>query len=101
MKPKKHVSEEFKHQCVATYKHRGKRTLAEVALELNVGESTLSRWVKEFDSAAAAEVLPLGSDAEKILKLQREILQLKNENDFLKKISVYFAQDMPKPFKKP
>lgn len=101
MDQKKHFSEEFKRQCVASYKHRGKRSLGAVSSELGIAASTLSRWVKELDVVNVFQVEPLVSDSEKILKLQKENQQLKNENDFLKKISVYFAQEAPQPFKKP
>jgi transposase len=100
MKQKNHASEDFKQQCVASYKHRGKRSLAEVALELGVGQSTLSKWVKDFNLKNEGQIVPIGDDAEKILRLQKENQQLKNENEFLKKISVYFAQEAPQPFKK-
>ena len=99
-KQRQKSSEVFRSQCVATCRHRGKQSLADVALSLNVGQSTLSKWVKQSNLANAGDPETSDEKTQAILKLQKENLQLKNENDFLKKISFYFAQEAPQPFKK-
>ena len=101
MKKLKHSSEEYKRQCVASYRCRGKRTLAEVAADFDIAPSTLSNWNKHFELENATVQSSGESEVQRILRLEKLVLQQKNEIDFLKKISVYFAQESPAVCKKP
>ena len=49
---KRKVSEEFKKQCVESYRRRGNRSAESVAAELDVGKSTLAKWVNALRMGA-------------------------------------------------
>lgn len=92
---KRKVSEEFKKQCVESYHRRGNRSAESVAAELDVGKSTLAKWVKEAKIAALGMPLASKSEIERMLQLEKENQLLKYENAFLKKISSYLAKEVP------
>ena len=68
------------------------RTTAQVAADLGIGLSTLTKWKTKIDQAA----LMAGphDDVEKELKrLRRENELLRAERDLLKKATVFFAKE--------
>ena len=70
----------------------GGRTVEEVAANLGIGRSTLTKWKTKFDRAE----LMAGphDDVEKELKrLRRENELLRAERDLLKKATVFFAKE--------
>ena len=70
------------------------QTVAHVARELNVNETTLGNWVKEYRETHADDepALPV-SERARLRELERETRELKMENEFLKKAAAYFARD--------
>ena len=52
------------------------RPIAQVARELGIGEATLD-----------------GSDRARLREVERQLREVKMENEFLKKVASYFAQD--------
>ena len=81
---------EFKQEAVDLLRRSGK-TVTQVAHELGIGQTTLSRWNGQ---AAAA---PLGSKSflatEELKGLRREVDQLRQERDILKKAVAFFAKE--------
>jgi transposase len=70
------------------------RTIADVARSLDVVEQTLGNWVKAYRELHAGEE-PGGlsvSDRARIKELEREIRELKLENEFLGKSVAFFAK---------
>ena len=70
----------------------GGRTIEEVAANLGIGRSTLSKWKTKLDRVE----LMAGphDDVEKELKrLRREVELLRAERDLLKKATVFFAKE--------
>ena len=72
MMSKRKVSEEFKKQCVESYRRRGNRSAESVAAELDVGKSTLAKWVKEAKIAALGMPLASKSEIQRMLQLEKE-----------------------------
>ncbi len=70
------------------------RPIVQVARELGVNEGTLGNWVNQYRVAHADEEPPM-TPAERIqlAEAQREVRELRMENEFLKKAAVYFARD--------
>jgi transposase len=69
-------------------------SIAQVARELGVNEQTLRNWVNAYRRAHAGEEPPPTADERARLKeLEREVRELRLENDFLKKAAAYFAKD--------
>ena len=87
---------EYKDEAVKLVINTG-RTVSAVARELGVQESTLGRWVHDFRARAAAGQAGQGGLSEteraELLRLRRENSDLKLDRAFLKKASLFFAQE--------
>lgn len=92
-----HHSDEFKREAVRLLKASGK-TLHAQARELGVDPSTLWAWKDKIDhendpvTERNAEGALLSKD-EEIRRLKRENETLKEERDFLKKATAFFAKE--------
>ena len=72
----------------------GPRPVAQVARELGINEGTLGNWVNEHRKEHADEEPPLTtSERARLTEAEREIRELRMENEFLKKAAAYFARD--------
>ncbi|WP_158865251.1 transposase [Leifsonia sp. AG29] len=76
------------------------RPLSQVARELGVSNSALSRWVAEDDFAKAqaekaAGVVPVldADEQAELVRLRREVRRLETENEILKRAAAYFAKE--------
>jgi transposase len=93
-KRKKHP-EEFKREAVRLLEGRGERTVADVAASLGVAENMLHSWKRKYGSAAEQVRKERGGETpeEELKRLRREVTQLKQERDVLKKSVAVFARD--------
>jgi len=95
-KRKRH-SEEFKREAVRLLKESGK-TLHEQSRELGIDPATLWAWreriIHEKDpvTESSVEGVLLTKD-EEIKRLKREVENLREERDFLKKATAFFAKE--------
>jgi transposase len=87
-KARRQFDEQFKREAVRFLEETG-RPLAEVARELKVSEPALWRWRKRFGTGTTEALSP--SDASELRRLRRENAILRQERDFLKKATAYFA----------
>ena len=70
------------------------RPITQVARELGVNDGTLGNWVKQYRDEHADEEPPLTvSERIQLAEAQRELRELRVENEFLKKAAAYFARD--------
>ena len=87
---------EYKDEAVKLVINTG-RTVATVARELGINEATLGRWVNAFRVRAAEGEAGQGGLSEteraELLRLRRENSDLKLDRAFLKKASLFFAQE--------
>jgi len=87
---------EYKDEAVKLVINTG-RTVAIVARELGLNEATLGRWVHNFRARATAGDAGQGGLSEteraELLRLRRENSDLKLDRAFLKKASLFFAQE--------
>ena len=93
-KRKKHA-EEFKREAIRLLEGRGERTIADVAASLGVAENLLHAWKRTYGSAAEQVRKERGGETpeEELKRLRREVTQLKQERDVLKKSVAVFARD--------
>ena len=91
-KARRRFDEQFKREAVRFLEETG-RPLREVAEELKVGESALYRWRQQFGTATGDQLSP--TDAVELRRLRREVEVLRQERDFLKKATAYFANPSP------
>ena len=69
-------------------------SIAQVARELGINDTTLGFWVKDYRKKLAGEPLPQDMPAqERIRELERRNRELEMENAFLKKAASYFARE--------
>jgi len=69
-------------------------TIAHVARELNLNETTLGNWVKEYREAHSGdEPVLAGSERARLRELERENRELKMKVEFLSKAAAYFAAE--------
>ena len=87
-------SKEFKQEAVRLVETSNKNK-AEIARDLGISDSALSKWCKEFTNAGDQAFPGKGHQtelAEKVKQLQREVEILRQERDILKKAVRIFAQ---------
>jgi transposase len=85
--------EAYKKKTVQYIKESGK-AVAEVARELKIKDNTLYGWVKKY--AAEPEVVAnqaFKSEDHKLREMQKQIRDLQEENEILKKAMHFFAKD--------
>jgi len=85
----------FKLEAVRLVRERGV-SAAQAARDLDVHESVLRKWVKEF-AADPQHAFPgqglMKPEQQEIERLRREVIRLKAERDILKKATAFFAKE--------
>lgn len=84
--------EEFKRRTVEHMESTGKRP-TDIARELNVPKSTLSRWIKQYGTGAETAQTQVFVDYERLKKLEQLTRDLQEENEILKKAMHFFTKD--------
>jgi len=85
---------EFKINSVKLYHESGKN-LVEIAKRLGIPESTLRGWVKQFETEGSNSFPGSGfvtSSNEELYRLRRELADVKEERDILKKAMAIFSR---------
>ena len=74
------------------------RTIAEVARDIGVGEALLGRWVAIERSRMddPPEAMDVNERAE-LVRLRREVAELRMDREFLKKAAAFFATQNSSP----
>jgi len=89
-KPRRSFTSEFKQEAVDLLR-RSTKSQTQVARELGIAQTTLSRW------ALQADRMPLGAKGflatEELKVLRREVERLRQERDILKKAVAFFAKE--------
>lgn len=85
------VTEEFKREAVRLTETSG-RTVAQVAADLGIGKSTLTRWKTQFKEA---DILsgPHDDVQKELARLRLENKILRQERDLLKNAAAFFAKE--------
>ena len=90
---RREFSPEYKDEAVGLVINTG-RTVAVVARELGINEATLGRWVNLQKDRQGAGDAPLSeSERVELARLRKEVAELKLDRAFLKKASLFFAQE--------
>lgn len=70
------------------------RSIAEVAREYGLNETTVGGWVKKYRAAHATDEPALElSERARLRELERRVREVEMENAFLKKAAAYFAKE--------
>ena len=90
---RREFSPEYKDEAVGLVINTG-RTVAVVARELGINEATLGRWVNLHKDRQVDGDTPLSeSEQVELARLRKEVAELKLDRAFLKKASLFFAQE--------
>ncbi len=84
---------EFKDEAVKLVINTG-RPVATVARELGLHEQSLGRWVSAFKARQADGHALSETDQAELVRLRKENAELKLDRAFLKKASLFFAQEV-------
>ena len=72
-----------------------------IAPKIGCGRDTLRRWVKQSEIDSGRKDGQTSDDRTKIKAMEREIRELRQANEILRKASAYFAQaELARPFKR-
>ena len=73
----------------------------EIAGKLGCSDDSLHDWWKQARRDAGAQPGPTTAETARIKALEREVRELRQANEILKKASAYFAQaELDRPFRK-
>ena len=90
---RREFSPEYKDEAVRLVINTG-RPVATVARELGINEATLGRWVNSFKARQDASDGALSeTERAELARLRKENSELKMDRAFLKKASLFFAQE--------
>ncbi len=93
MKKRLSYSPEFREEAVKSV-IESSRPIAQVAKELGMVEQTLGNWVAAYRRDHAGDEPPLTvPERTRLREQERELRELRIENDFLKRAAAYFAKD--------
>jgi transposase len=92
---RRQFTREFKLEAVRLLSS-GERKVEELARDLGVRADVLRGWTKQAEGSGEEDVFPgngkLTSKDEELRALRRELEEVKQERDFLKKAATYFAK---------
>jgi transposase len=85
---------EFKRDAVALVKREGK-TVSEVARNLGIARSLLQRWIEQHRDRDrdGNPRKSRGAEGEELRQLRKQLRDVTEERDILKKALAYFADD--------
>ena len=84
-------TEEFKREAVRLIETSG-RTIAQIADDLGVGLSTLTRWKRIYREAASSSE-PHVDLTQELARLRKENSVLRQEREILKRAATFFAKE--------
>jgi len=87
----RHFTEDFRREAVRLTQTSG-RTIKQVADDLDIGLSTLTRWKRKFHEADLLAG-PHDDIEKELARLRKENDILRQERDLLKKAAAFFARE--------
>ncbi len=84
-------AEDFKREAVRLTQTSG-RTISQVAADIGIGLSTLTRWKRKYQEADLLSG-PQDDVEKELARLRKENKLLREERDLLKNAAVFFAKE--------
>jgi transposase len=92
-RPRRFFPPEYKAEVVELIRSTGK-TVGQVACELDLTETAVRQWVKQADLDARQRSDGLTTtEREELRRLRREVRDLREEREILRKAAVFFARE--------
>lgn len=85
-------TKEFQKEAVDLVRSNG-ASVAQVARDLDLTESTLRRWVNQAEVDEGTKDGLTTQEREELGKLRKEVRVLREERDILKRATVFFAKE--------
>jgi transposase len=87
-------TDEFRAGAVSLVLEKGK-TMAQVARDLDLTQSTLGRWVEQAraDAGKSARGTLTTEEKDELARLRKEVRELRLEREILKKAAAFFAKE--------
>ena len=88
------------------FEHAGEHTpqwaaISSIAAKIGCTAETLRGWVRQAERDQGKRAGPTSDDRERVKALEREVRELRQANEILRKASAYFAQaELDRPFRK-
>ena|SRR5687768_12922485 len=88
------------------FEHQGEHAsqwtaIGSIAAKIGCTAETLRGWVRQAERDQGLRAGPTSDDRERIKALEREVRELRQANEILRKASAYFAQaELDRPFRK-
>ena len=77
------------------------KAIASVAEKIGCNHETLRNWVRQAERDAGERAGPTSDEKARIRELEREVRELRQANEILRKASAYFAQaELDRPLKR-
>ncbi len=106
-KTKINFSPEVRERAVRMlHEHQGEYSsqwaaIQSIAAKIGCTAETLRRWLRETEKTSGAQEELTTSERERLKALEREVRELRQANEILRKASAYFAQaELDRPFKR-
>lgn len=88
---RREFTDEFKIQVVSLYNSGKPRS--EIIREYDLTSSTFAQWINRYNNSGSFKIKDNRSEEEtELIKLKKQIKQLKMENDILKQAALIMAQ---------
>ena len=91
-RPRRKFSDEFKRDAVEIVNSSGK-SIAQVARELGIYDSTLGNWVKQDEINRGVRDGVTTSEREEVTELRRENARLRMERELLKRAVAFWVRE--------
>ena len=92
-KHRRRYTKEFKQECVEYLRKNEDKTITAIAEDLGIKRDMLSRWNQEYDKHSQKAFPGNGNPRdEEIFKLKKELAEVKEERDILKKAMAIFSK---------
>ena len=91
-RPRRKFSDEFKRDAVEIV-HSSDKSIAQVARELGIYDSTLGNWVKQDEIDRGVRDGVSTSDREEVTELRRENARLRMERELLKRAVAFWVRE--------
>lgn len=91
-RPRRQFSKEFKLETVKLVKE-GPRSISQVARDLDLTESALRNWVRQYDIDTGTQPGTTTAERQELQRLPVEVRQLRLEREVLKKATAFFAKE--------